>query len=254
MAFLQSTYSKSEEYSFLRTSLLPGLLQAAKANLAKKNQTLSAFEIGRIHFLQSEKVVEIPMTAILLTGKADLPHWSRKTADVDFFDLKGIVENLVRGDFKISHHIAFHPHRQADIHVGDLIVGSLGEVHPTLLTKFDIGQRVYYAELNLFHLLQLKKMHLRISPLPQFPSSERDWTLPLDTKIPIDKLFQAIYSLQSPLLETVELIDLYLPESATQKNATFRFTYRDKLKTVSFEEVENEHAKMMQHVAKLLAK
>lgn len=254
MGFLKAGYSKSEEYSILRTSLLPGLLQATKGNLAQKNSTISAFEIGRIHFLQDEKVVEIPMASILLTGKRDLPHWSHKGADFDYFDLKGMVETLFKATFTPSNHIAFHPGRQADIHMGDLIVGSLGEVHPALLEMFDIGQRVLYAELNLSHLLKMRKTHTKVVPLPQFPASERDWTIPLPLKIAIDQLFQAVQSRKSLLLEKVELIDLYMPEGAEQKNATFRFVYRDPLKTISFEEVEAEHAKMMETIINLLAK
>lgn len=245
MGFLQTTYSKSEEYSVLRTSLLPGLLQVTKGNIDQKNLSISAFEIGRIHFMQNNAVTEIPMAAILLTGKKDLPNWSHKTTDADYFDLKGIIENLLSGTFIPSTHLAFHPGRQADIQMGDLIVGSLGEIHPTLLEKFGIEQRVYYAELNLAHLLKLKKAHHRMTPLPQFPSSERDWTVPLDLKMPIDAIFQQVHSMHSNLLEKVELIDLYHPGSAAQKNATFRFTYRDKLKTISFEEVESEHTKII---------
>lgn len=254
MGFLKAGYSKSEEYSILRTSLLPGLLQAAKGNLAQKNNNISAFEIGRIHFLQDGKVVEIPMASILLSGNRNLPNWSLKSTDFDYFDLKGIIENLLNGTYIASKHIAFHPGRQADIHMGDLIVGSLGEVHPSLLEKFDIDQRVLYAELNLFHLLKMKKTHLKVAPLPQFPASERDWTVPLEMKLPIDQVFQAIHVQRSTLLEQVELIDLYIPETNEQKNATFRFIYRDLLKTISFEEVEKEHTKIVDSVAKLLAK
>lgn len=254
MGFLKAGYSKSEEYSVLRTSLLPGLLQATKNNLAQKNNDISAFEMGRIHFSQDGRVVEIPMAAILLSGKREIANWSHKTTDFDYFDLKGMIENLLNGTFIASNHIAFHPGRQADIQMGDLIVGSLGEVHPSLLEKFDIVERVFYAELNLFHLLKMKKTHLKITPLSQFPSSERDWTVRLELKLPIDQVFQAIHSINSPLLEKVKLIDLYIPETNDRKNATFRFQYRDQLKTTSFEEVEIEHAKIVDSVAKLLAK
>jgi phenylalanyl-tRNA synthetase beta chain len=248
MAFLKAGYSKSEEYSILRTSLLPGLLQAAKGNLSQKNNALSAFEIGRIHFLQEAKVVEIPMASILLTGRRSMPHWSQKGSDFDYFDLKGMIETLLKASFAPSDHIAFHPGRQADIHMGDLIVGSLGEVHPSLLEMFDIGQRILYAELNLSHLLKMKNIQTKVTPLPQFPASERDWTIPMPLKMPIEQVFQAIHSVKSLLLERVDLIDLYMPEGAEEKNATFRFLYRDPLKTISFEEVEAEHAKMMQIV------
>jgi phenylalanyl-tRNA synthetase beta chain len=245
MAFLKTTYSKSEEYSLLRTSLLPGLLQVTKRNLDQKNLSWAAFEIGRIHFHQEGRVAEIPMGAILLTGHLDLPHWSRKAGPVDFFDLKGMIESLMPGHFVPSHHLTFHPGRQADWHIGSLVVGSFGELHPALLEKFGIGQRVYYAEFDLLHLMRGQQEHVRVTPLPQFPSSERDWTVPLPLKTPIDTTFNAIHAQASPLLEKVELIDLYLPETAAQKNATFRFTYRDSLKTISFEEVEKEHAKLI---------
>lgn len=252
MELLKAAYSKSEEYSILRTSLLPGLLQVAKRNIDQKNLNMAAFEMGRIHFMQNGKVVEIPMVAILLSGKGESSHWSRKASDFDFFDLKGMIENIVNSTFKPSKHLTFHPGRQADICSGDLTVGSLGEVHPALLEQFDINQRVLYAELDLLHLMKLRKTHLRIMPLSQFPSSERDWTLPLDPKLAIERIFQVILSEQLPLLEKVELIDLYMPEGSDKKNATFRFTYRDLAKTISFEEVEHEHAKIMDTVAKFL--
>jgi phenylalanyl-tRNA synthetase beta chain len=251
MEFLQSLYSKSEDYSILRTSLLPGMLNIVKGNLAQKNQSLHTFEIGRIHFRQNGKVTEIPMSSILLTGKAMPATWSQKAKDTDFFDLKGLIENLFSGihlnvTFQRSNHMSMHPGRQADIHVGDLIVGSLGEVHPTLLERFDISQKVFYAELNLVELLEQKKQKPRMKPLPQFPASERDWTVSLDLETEVETIFRAVHSIKSPILEKVELIDLYKPEGATRRNLTFRFTYRDLFKTVSFDEVEAEHQKLLQ--------
>ncbi len=251
---LQTIYSKSEEYSVLRTSLLPGLLQTVKRNIDQKNPDLSAFEIGRIHFLQRGNPVEIPMGAILMSGKTAPPHWNRKALDADFFDLKGLLEDLLHSlhlndvSFQPGSHLSFHPGRQADIRMNGLSIGSLGEVHPALLEKFDIKQRVIYAELNLDLLVSHRKTQRRMSQLPQFPSSERDWTVPLDLKTPIEAVFQSVRSVQSPLLEQVELIDLYVPEASTKKNATFRFTYRDKMKTVSFEEVEAAHEGIIQTV------
>lgn len=251
MEFLKAAHSKSEEYSILRTSLLPPLLQSVSRNLAQKNRTFGAFEIGRIHFSQNGKLVEIPMLAILLTGQRFTPHWSEKSPPFDFFDLKGMVETIAPATCLPSQHLSFHPSRQADLSQGHLQIGSLGQIHPTLLEKFGIDQPVYYAELHLTHLLQAKKGEVRVTPLAQFPSSERDLTLSLPLKMRIDSL---LTSVQSPLLEKVELIDIYHPEAASQKNITFRFTYRDRLKTVSFEEVESEHAKIIEQISKLLAK
>ncbi len=257
---LKVLHSKSEDYSILRSSLLPSLLEVVKTNLDQKNPALSAFETGRIHIKQNDTPVEIPMLGIVLYGKGRPPHWDRKPSDVDFYDLKGVLETLfdaisISGiSFQPSSHSCFHPNRQADLHTDGLLIGSLGEVHPLLLAKMDIKQRVYYAELNLAYLIKNQKAHLRCQPLPLYPSTERDWTLPLPQGLQYETLFEIIRSFQSPLFEKAELIDLYLmqQETQTQHNATIRFTYRDPLKTISFEEADALHEKLMAHVLKSL--
>jgi phenylalanyl-tRNA synthetase beta chain len=249
---LQTLHSKSEEYSVLRPSLLPGLLEVIRSNLDQKNQQFAAFEIGRIHFQQNGKPIEFPMSAILLTGKEYPPHWDRKPFDADFYDLKGLVENLLQGlrissyEFSASSHPTFHPGRQANLLVSDLCIGSIGELHPQLLAKLGLKQRVYYAELNAAHLQSLKGPPAKMKPLAQFPSSERDWTIPLGPKENISTLLSAIRKAASLLLEKFEVIDLYRGEEKT--NVTLRFTYRDRSKTVSFEEVEAAHAKLLEEV------
>lgn len=251
---LQTVYSKSEEFSVLRTSLLPGLLNVLKGNLAQKNTNVSAFEIGRIHFEQKGQITEIPMVSILLTGEKSSAHWSAKPTQFDYFDLKGMIESLIQAKTLPGKHPSFHPHRQADVQIENLNVGSIGEIHPTLLEQFDIEQRVFYAELNLLHLLEKKKSHIKVKPLAQFPASSRDWTISLEMSTPIQKIFEAIEIQNSELLESAHLIDQYLPEESQQKNMTFRFIYRDLYKTISFDEVEKEHAKMIDSILNLLAK
>lgn len=249
--FLQTLHSKSEEYSILRPSLLPGLLQVIQSNIDQKNHTFSAFELGRIHFQQKGIPVEFPMAAIVLTGKEAPNHWDRKPIDSDFFTLKGLVENLLSGlripvQFASSIHPTFHPGRQADIFAGALHVGTLGELHPNLLATLGIKQRVYYAELGAHHLQTSAAPPAKYSPIAQFPSSERDWTLPIHPQTNISTLFDAIRKVGSPLLEKFELIGTY--RSAEKNNVTIRFTYRDKNKTVSFEEVEAEHARLQREL------
>ncbi len=249
---LQTLHSKSEEYSILRPSLLPGLLQVISSNLDHKNNQLAAFEIGRIHFQQDGKPIEFPMSAILLTGKEFPLHWDRKPSDVDFYDLKGLVENLLQAlrissyEFSHSEHPTFHPGRQANLTVNGLCIGSIGELHPALLAKLDIKQKVYYAELNAEELQKLQGPSPKMKPLSQFPSSMRDWTVPLSLKTSIASLVQLIQTISPALLEKFEVIDLYRGEEKT--NATLRFTYRDQTKTVSFEEVESAHAKLIEEV------
>jgi phenylalanyl-tRNA synthetase beta chain len=84
-----------------------------------------------------------------------------------------------------------------------------------------------------------------------FPSIERDWTLPWNQNVPIETFFVALQQESIPLLEKVILLDIY-EKSLQEKNVTFRFIYRDKNKTLTFEEIEKEHSKITERVEKYL--
>jgi len=119
-------------------------------------------------------------------------------------------------------------------------------VHPGLLQKLGIEKRVYFAELNLHELLDLHPKHLKVADLPLYPSSERDWTLPLRKETPVQKVLDFLQEEKSPLLEKAFLLDLFEgdPLGKDQKNATYRLIYRDQTKTLDFDTVEKEHASL----------
>ena len=105
----------SIEQSILRTSLIPGLLHLVKGNLLYQNHDIAGFEIGRIHFKEGKQVKEQTMAGIILTGKKDNYHFDSKPHEVDFYDLKGVIENLFAGlnigasEFRAQQLSAFHP-------------------------------------------------------------------------------------------------------------------------------------------------
>ncbi len=250
----------SVDQSVLRTSLLPGLLQVIKYNLDHQNDDFNAFEIGRIHIKVENAYLEPSMAAIVLTGHTAPHHFSQKSRAADFFDLKGKVENLLQAlgvpdaHFEPSHFHPLHPGRQARIKIGTQTVGSLGEVHPTLTRLLDIGQRVYFAEVNLNDLLPLSKKREKFSEIAPYPGSQRDWTITLKDAVPIDEVFAAVRSIHPPLLEKISLLDLYKSDQIgkDRKNVTFRFFYRDLHQTLSLEHVEKVHAFLTEEVAKKL--
>lgn len=253
-------HPSSVEQSILRVSLLPGLLQAAKYNFDRQRFDISGFEVGKIHFKNGEHYSEPSMAGILITGNTTPHHWDPKPRPVDFFDLKGKVENFLTGfglptpTFEVSHLTPFHPGRQARVKMGDLYLGALGEVHPAHLEKIGIKQRVYYAEFNLFDLLPFQAQQTSVEPLSLYPGSERDWTIPLNEETPIGAVLNALYATPSKLLEKAYLLDLYKSAQIgkDKKNATFRLSYRDKEKTVAQETVDREHSRVIQEVAKKL--
>ena len=170
------------------------------------------------------------------------------------------MENLLKAlgapeaHFEVSHFHPLHPGRQARIKIGDLTVGSLGEVHPSLTRILGIGQRTYFAELNLNDLLPLCKKEHKFVDIAPYPGSQRDWTITLKDSVPIETVFDAVRGLKPQLLEKISLLDLYKSQQIgkDRKNATFRFFYRDLQQTLSLEQVEKVHAFLTEEVAKKL--
>jgi phenylalanyl-tRNA synthetase beta chain len=242
----------SIEQSVLRTSLLPGLLNLVKYNFDHQNHQIGGFEVGRVHFKEGNQYKEQPVVGIVLTGHSQPHAWDQKSRDYDFYDLKGIIENVLREigiedfSFKPGTLSIFHSGRQAAIYVGSLEVGSMGEVHPTIQRKLDVPQRILFAELNLQDLFQVRQLGIKMKPLPIYPSSTRDWTVSLSEEIPIQDVFAMIHKSSSSLLEEVSLVDIYRSEKLGKnvKNVTFHFVYRDKEKTISQEAVDAEHARL----------
>lgn len=249
----------SIEQSILRTSLLPGLLQVAKHNFDRENHDLAGFEIGKIHFKDKEQYKEQLIAAIVLMGKVLPHHWDYKPHNADFFDIKGIVENFlhslqIAAQFKESTLKTLHSGRQMIICVDDLEIGALGEVHPAIVKRLDVPQKIFFAEINLHDLYRVRPALTQVQELAIFPSSMRDWTVTITEQLPVQKIIDHIYSIPSQLLEKVFLFDIYHSDklSHDSRNATFRFIYRDREKTMAQSAVEAEHLRIVSEAIKII--
>lgn len=246
----------SLDQSILRASLLPGLLQVVKHNYDRENQDLSGFEIGKIHLHLKEEYLEQSVIGIILTGKKSPYHIDPKPREYDFFDLKGIIENLCSLlyiesiVFSPSHLHNFHPNRQAVITHQDSVIGSLGELHPRHSSNLGMEQRIYFGEINIEELKPFIKQTPLIKSLSLFPGSERDWTITVADQTPVGSILEIIKDHSSSLLEKITLLDLYksCQIGKDRKNITFRLFYRDRIKTIAFEDVEEEHCRITKAV------
>lgn len=242
----------SIEQSILRTSLLPGLLQVVKHNIDHQSHRIAGFEIGRIHFRKEENYQEQTVAGIILSGSSSIYHWERKGQDYDFFDLKGIIENLL--EFLGIRHAAFkniglktfHSGRQASIFVDSLELGSIGEIHPAIQRRLDVPQRMLFGEFNLSDLQRLAKPLEKVKPLALYPGSERDWTITLNESVHFADLIELIKMQRCGILEEVALKDIYRSEKLPKghQNITLHFLYRDPCKTIEQEFVDSEHLKL----------
>lgn len=253
----------SIEQSVLRSSLLPGLLQVVKYNTDHQNNNISGFEVGRIHFKDGDHYKEQSMAGVILTGKRAPHHWDEKPQETDFFDLKGILENILTGlgvpkvSFKNLGLSVFHSGRQAAIFADSLELGSFGEIHPSVLRKLDVPQRIFFGEINLHDLFQVRRQGTqKMEDLAIYPGSDRDWTVTLQEDFPIEKVFSAIRSIPSEYLEEASLVDIYHSDKLGKgyKNATFHFIYREKSKTIDQATVDAEHRRLIDSTIALLGK
>lgn len=242
----------SIEQSIMRPSMLPSMLSVVKYNADHGIFSLAGFEVGRVHFTSKDRYFEPPALALLLTGERMPYHWDKKEEKVDFFDLKGNLENLFDAlkiptfSFVKSAYSNFHPGRQAAIKIENVEIGIMGEIHPFTLKQAKLEHPVYFAELNLADLQTCVKTEIRMQPLSQFPSSSRDWTVTVEENLAIGRLFHWIEQERSPILESFSLLDVYRSDKlgSMRKNVTFRFVYRERSKTISLATVENEHLRI----------
>ena len=200
------------------------------------------------------------MATFIFAG-LDHPHsWDSTDRMVDFFDLKGVLENLFKGigvdrvSFEKLSLPFYHPGRQAKIVCNGLEIGSIGEVHPELQMKLDIPERVIVAEISLQDLLAQKGLPKKMEPLPLYPSSSRDWTVTVKEEVPVSRIFDAIHSIDSRYLEAVKLKYIYRSDKLGEKkkNVTMHFIYRDLDETIENKTVDLEHARIVEQATEAI--
>ncbi len=260
---LKVLHCKSSEHAFLRPTLLTSFLQIAKHNIDFNVKDISIFETSKIHVRKEGKIIEQDVVGLMSMG-CKLPYyWDKNNKTIDFWDLKGNLENLFSFFFKIkiedidlkkSKHGLLHPGKQMDIFYNKKHLGVMGEVHPEILKHFDlIDNKIYFAEVNLQNMFVNQNIEIEFSPFNIFPSSSRDWTITLGKDQIINDVLDKTKNI-SKILEKVFLLDIYEKKELLQKNVTFRFIYRSKNKTLSFEEIETEHKKIINKIIKSIEK
>ncbi|MGR3973021.1 MAG: phenylalanine--tRNA ligase subunit beta [Candidatus Rhabdochlamydia sp.] len=257
---LHVLHPRSLDQSVLRTSLLPGLLNVAEHNFNHQMQSLALFEIGRVHFKEKNTLQEPSCVAILLSGPKSLPHFRVASEPFDFFDLKGLISNVLEAlfipsfSFKPSHIPSLHPFRQAEIVVHDEVIGTFGQLHPTTLLQAGLKESCLFAELSLTAIFHLQKKPPHYQPITPYPSSVRDWTVKVKKTISYSEIVKAIELEPTPYLESFTLLSSFeAPHSCDEVHITLRFVYRNREETIAASVVDQEHDKLTHCVAKKLA-
>ncbi len=261
-AYAQIENPNAPERALLRRDMLPELLRATAANLREREQ-VKLFEVGRVYHPRSDNALpdEPRRLAIVLAGRrAPLSWHAPESAALDFFDLKGALETLFerlgvdnRIAFQPMHDSRYHPGRSAALvsHAGERI-GLTGELHPELRDRFAISaHRVAAAELDLDALLRMREA-ARYRVISRQPAVYQDIAVIAPMNIPAEKTHELIQATAGPLLERVELFDVYtgapIPEG--QRSLAFRMWFRAPDRTLSdadVNKIREKIARRLQH-------
>ncbi len=245
----------SEEQSVMRTSLIPGLLETMKYNISVQNRNLKLFEIGNVFFNTGQKDSlpdEVEMLAGLWTGKRVDAVWFSREINCDFYDLKGVIEELF-GNLGIGNTSftrmpsasCFYtkPGFTAQVIIKDESIGLIGELHPKVLSNYDLKQTAFIFELNFDRLINHIPGTKSVSPIPKFPATSRDITLIVNKDIEANNILQSVIDLNEELVENLHLFDVFEgdPIPAGRKSISFRITYRSSSETLEDNRVNNLH-------------
>jgi phenylalanyl-tRNA synthetase beta chain len=251
----------SADKAVMRHTLLDGLLDNVHSNQRHHAQQ-KLFEIGSIFLpVPNEALPDEPRRlGIVLTGPRELTNWqdgpaaTKDQPQMDFFDLKGILEGLTYGlrigklEFKAAQHSAFHPGRSAGVFLKGKQIGIVGEIHPLVRDAYDLDQTVIAAELDFDALVEDIALIDKIKPIITQPAVYEDIALIVNENTSAADVERVIVKAGGDLLRNVTLFDVYRGDQipAGKKSLAYALTYQAEDRTLT----DKETTKVRQQIIK----
>ncbi len=249
----------AQDMASMRKSLIPSLIQTAVLNINRQNKDVRIFELGKIFFKENE-IVEREHLGILLSGRTCERIWANPSREFDFFDIKGIAEHLLQTlhlkNFRFTATRIpdfMHPGKSAGLVIGEVHCGILGELHPKILKKYDIKQNILIAEFDLEPVFEkFISAYPSFSRYSPYPAVDRDIALVLDRSIPSEEIIKEIESMNISIVEDISVFDLYEGKGIEEgkKSLGISVKYRSFESTLTDEEVEKTHSKIVDNLLK----
>lgn len=239
-----------EETSVMRTTLMPNMLDVISTNISHKVEEVSAFECGNTFIPQEGLPIETKKYCVGMYGK-----------EVDFFVLKGVIESVLNNvglkGYEIepeTTNLTFHPGRCAKIVYNNIYIGTFGELHPNVIENYNLGQRVYVAEINIDTVFENLNLTKSYNPLPKYPSTSRDIALIVKDEVFVKQIEDIIKANGEDLVESYKLFDVYKGAQIEEghKSIAYSITYRSKDKTLTDEDVAKVHEKILSELSEKL--
>lgn len=268
----------SEEFPYMRTTLVPAVIDAAKRNIAQQNKDLWLFETANVYEPKALPLTEVPherpMACGILMGKVNQAAWNQSERTTDFYDVKGIVDALLAElgitEFKIhryqkeivdyynvsedyyrkslDRHVTFkrlyeeyyHPGVSAYYTVDGIKIAQYGELHPQVSKNFDLPGKVYMFEIDLEAVLSLTIPPFRYTSFSKFPGTSRDLAIVAPVSVSSGEILSIIKEHGGEYLESASIFDVYEGEhiEAGYRSLAYNLQFRSMEGTLNDEDID----------------
>ena len=252
----------TDEAPLLRTTLLASIFENAARNFSRKNEDVRLFEVAPVFYPKALPVTEQPLEkqklAGLLMGRREPKGWSQDAAQIDFYDAKGIVEELLAGlsignyFVEAGEHYALHPGKTAVFKKGRDVLVTVGEVHPAVAEALGIRKKIYVFEADVETLQKFAAKKFSFESLPKYPSISRDLAILVEHDTAASDVEKVIAKNGGTFLKGVTLFDVYTGEriASDKKSLAFAIEFRSNERTLKDEEADEAFKNILAAVEK----
>ena len=240
----------SEEFPYMRTTLVPAVIEAAKRNIAQQNKDLWLFETANVYEPKALPLTEVPherpMACGIMMGKVKEAAWNQAQRDTDFYDVKGVVDGLLaklgltQYDIQPSSESYYHPGVSAHYTVNGVTIANYGELHPQVVKNFDLSGKVYMFEIDLEAILSITVPPFRYQSFSKFPGTSRDLAIVAPVSVTSGEIVALIKEHGGEYLESVSIFDVYEGEhiEAGYRSLAYNLQFRSMEGTLNDEDID----------------
>ena len=240
----------SEEFPYMRTTLVPAVIEAAKRNIAQQNEDLWLFETANVYEPKALPLTEVPherpMACGIMMGKVTEAAWNQAQRDNDFYDVKGVVDGLLAKlgltefDIQPSTESYYHPGVSAHYTINGVTIANYGELHPQAVKNFDLPGKVYMFEIDLEAVLSITVPAFRYKSFSKFPGISRDLAIVAPVSVASGEIIDLIKENGGDYLESVSIFDVYEGEhiEAGYRSLAYNLQFRSMEGTLNDEDID----------------
>ncbi|MBW5382918.1 phenylalanine--tRNA ligase subunit beta [Brachyspira pilosicoli] len=247
----------TSEMDVLRPTTLVSLLNSIAYNQNHRHKNGALFEVGNIFYKENDKFVEEKHLSAVMFGLYQEKLWNKESRAYDFFDMSGVVEELITKDLNSTdynlipkEHDWFIPTMSADIVIFGEKIGIIGKIHPKILALFDINTDVYFTDINIRYAVELIKKRVKkqqLKDIGKYPAVFRDLALVCDKNIEFSKVIKSI-SKFNDIIQNVDVVDRYVGEQVKEgkQSIAISITYYDPNKTLREEDINAVESSLLE--------